>query len=598
MIILKTIKWGNMFSYGPENIIHLDQEKLTQLVGVNGSGKSSIPLILEEVLTNTNSKGIKKGDILNRYSKEAFYWAELDFTVENDSYNIYVKRGATQAVKLTMNGVDISMHTATETYKLIRDLIKNQSGKIPELIYQQSSNSMDFLSSTDATRKKFLVELMGLEYDKYYENFKELHKIESTNLVALQSKQNTLQEWVIKYSKPSQVMSIVEIPDTPKHIQDRIVAISEQLKNINTINQKIVKNNQYKKMLGSLDISILSETVDRAGLIDKASANAEIGRLNSEIKQAETLVKKLNTLGDKCPTCLQEVSKDFTKKLIEEASEPLPSKQIIIQSLNKSLKSTEETLSKISKQEQVQQEFERLHSLVDKDLETTLADEAQLNSELNTLNAEIVKTRKLIDEAIKSNTLAAANNARIDTINQQLKEHAQDIEELFVLMNEKQNLVELFDILKKVFSNNGFIAYKLENILVDLENITNEYLAVMSSGRFQLGFQVSAEKLNVLIVDNGKTINFEALSSGEKARVNTATLLAIRKLMSTISSTKINLLVLDETIDTLDVQGKEQLIEILIAEPDLNTFIVSHGFTHPLLQKINVVKENNISRLE
>ena len=47
----------------------------------------------------------------------------------------------------------------------------------------------------------------------------------------------------------------------------------------------------------------------------------------------------------------------------------------------------------------------------------------------------------------------------------------------------------------------------------------------------------------------------------------------------------------------LDDEGKEKLVEILLGE-DLNTYLVSHGWTHPLLAKIEVIKEDNISRLE
>ena len=67
MITLKTLKWDNCFSYGKDNSINLNNSTLTQLVGTNGMGKSSIPLIIEEVLYNKNSKGIKKADIPNIY---------------------------------------------------------------------------------------------------------------------------------------------------------------------------------------------------------------------------------------------------------------------------------------------------------------------------------------------------------------------------------------------------------------------------------------------------------------------------------------------------------------------------------------------------
>jgi hypothetical protein len=57
-------------------------------------------------------------------------------------------------------------------------------------------------------------------------------------------------------------------------------------------------------------------------------------------------------------------------------------------------------------------------------------------------------------------------------------------------------------------------------------------------------------------------------------------------------------LILDETVEALDADGKERLLEVLLSEEHLNTFLVSHGFTHPLLEKVNVVKQNNISQIE
>ena len=128
--------------------------------------------------------------------------------------------------------------------------------------------------------------------------------------------------------------------------------------------------------------------------------------------------------------------------------------------------------------------------------------------------------------------------------------------------------------------------------------ITNSYLAELSDGRFELLFVLVNDKLNVVIVDNGKEIDITALSAGELCRVTTATLLAIRKLMQTLSNSRTNLLVLDETVENLDAEGKEKLIEVLLKEENLNTFLISHGFSHPLLEKIQVVKEQNISRIE
>ena len=140
-------------------------------------------------------------------------------------------------------------------------------------------------------------------------------------------------------------------------------------------------------------------------------------------------------------------------------------------------------------------------------------------------------------------------------------------------------------------------SYKIENLVKDLEELTNEYLAELSDGRFSLEFVVLNDKLNVNIEDNGKSVDILSLSAGELVRVNTSTLLAIRKLMSSISKSQINILFLDEVTNVLDELGKERLVEILLKEENLNTYIVSHGWTHPLLEKIEVIKENEMSTL-
>ena len=81
----------NCFSYGKGNEVNLADATLTQLVGTNGVGKSSIPLILEEVF-NKNSKNVKKADIANRYIGKG-YDISLDFSVDDDLYNISAYRG-------------------------------------------------------------------------------------------------------------------------------------------------------------------------------------------------------------------------------------------------------------------------------------------------------------------------------------------------------------------------------------------------------------------------------------------------------------------------------------------------------------------------
>ena len=119
-------------------------------------------------------------------------------------------------------------------------------------------------------------------------------------------------------------------------------------------------------------------------------------------------------------------------------------------------------------------------------------------------------------------------------------------------LQSAEDKLTILEILKKAFSTNGLLAYKIESLVKELEIMTNEYLAEFSDGRFSINFVVENDKLNVEVSDNGNIIDILALSSGELARVNIATLVAIRKLMTSISRSQINVLFLDEVNQALD----------------------------------------------
>ena len=235
---------------------------------------------------------------------------------------------------------------------------------------------------------------------------------------------------------------------------------------------------------------------------------------------------------------------------------------------------------------------------VDNNLPKTIMDKGELESRILRLRSDLQERKREISRIARENEERTRRNTRIQII----KEQQNDFEEQkteYETLQEKQKKIETnLDILKKSFSTNGLVAYKIENLIKELENLANRYLGELSDGRFTLEFIVSNDKLNVQVTDNGNIVDILALSSGELARVNTATLIAIRKLMSSISKSKINILFLDEVTNVLDAEGREKLVEVLREEENLNTFIVSHGWTHPLLSKVEVKKEGNVSTIE
>jgi DNA repair exonuclease SbcCD ATPase subunit len=372
-----------------------------------------------------------------------------------------------------------------------------------------------------------------------------------------------------------------------------------EYENISEINKKINKNNFTKEQLSEIDVTAYKEQLEEYTTdFDVAPLSKNITLAKYKTNEHSESLKEYKTMKGECPTCHQDIDEEFVQKQIEYHSKKAAhyDKQIVELTEEKTEANRVNTIRIVAKRKV--EEWEDLFRDIDNSLPGDILDAEQLKSDIIDLKTKIKDSRDAWEDVAAENERIERHNTRISII----EEQQQDFEDQLTSLTEEISKVEEklghIEILKKAFSTNGLLAYKIENLVKDLEELTNEYLAELSDGRFSLEFVVLNDKLNVEIDDNGKPVDILALSAGELARVNTSTLLAIRKLMSSISKSRINALFLDEVTNVLDELGKEKLVEILLREENLNTYIVSHGWTHPLLSKIEVIKEDKVSHLD
>jgi DNA repair exonuclease SbcCD ATPase subunit len=597
MITLKKLKWSNCFSYGPDNELDLEDNTVTQIIGTNGMGKSSIPLIIEEVLYNKNSKGIKKADIPNRYINNG-YSIELSFEKDGSEYYIGVDRKSSIKVKLEKDGEDISSHTATNTYKSIQEVIGIDFKTFSQLVYQNTNASLQFLTATDTNRKKFLIDLLHLDnYVNLFEVFKEAAKESNSKIVEVNSEIATIEKWLQNNKLDSTiVLPLLDFEIDTEEDEKTFRSLSVELENISGKNKKILENNKYKELLAAINI----EEVQNSSIQQKESYDEyqkEIGNLDAGMRAATKLLEKLENLGDVCPTCEQQVDSEFKDSLIENETLSLTSMGVKKRTNEKIVEKIKKDNREFDRLVSLQREWEELFRSIDNNLPTQPLDKNELEDRLAAVTSQLKEAKLEIDRVSRENEARTRANTRIEIIQAQTDGFLDNLKKAQQVLEQQRELDSNLDVLKKAFSTNGLLAYKIENLVKELEELANTYLAELSDGRFTLQFIVSNDKLNVQITDNENVVDILALSSGELARVNTATLIAIRKLMSSISKSRINILFLDEVINVLDDTGREKLVEVLLTE-ELNTYVVSHGWTHPLLEKIEVVKQGNVSALD
>lgn len=597
-----------MYSYGEKNTLSLTNP-ISQLIAPNGNGKSNIALIIQELLYSKNIKGIKKGDIKNRYNNSTEWQGGINFEANNIEYELSVTRkGTSSKVILLADGRDISQHKIPDTYKLIRNILGMDFEVFSQLTYQSSIDLLEFIKTTDTNRKKFLIKLFNLEkYIDIGETLKLKLSIAEKEATMLQGELNGIEKF-LEETVIEDKLEKIEVLSLDEYLINKEKKLSLQISNHENKSKQIDKNNLYIKELASLvfDITLIEPSKVRyEEIIDICIDNVKnINNYEKDYSNYEHQIKRLDTAAT-CYACGQEID---NRKAIELKDNLISLSNIIELELNilntknnkllaENLK-LEENFKKFKINQKIIERFEQLSQLINKELPIKHEDINNLYADLEDITVELACMYETINNANSHNNNINTHNTKVDTLTQQKREFLARQQllnnDIIVIKNKVKNL----NILKKAFSTSGLVAFKLENLTKELEDTINKYLSELSDGKFQVIFRLTGEKLNVIVRSNGLEAPIETVSGGEFGRIQTAILLAIRSILVKIGGNNINLLFLDEIDGVLDSDGKEKLIEVLQEEKDLNVFLISHSFNHPLLEKINIIKENNISRIE
>ena len=604
MILIKELRWSNWFSYGERNILDFTKEPIMQIKGANAQGKSSIAIILQEVLYGKNIKGIKKEDLCNRYTSSKTISADLLFSCGTKDYVLVYERSSKLKLVLYNDSLDISGHTTAQTYKIIQDILGVDFQLFAALTYQATDCKLNFLTDTDTNRKRFLINLLNLS--EYLDNQK-LFKTKSKEVLAtfnqLTGKLSILKSTISKLNHINFTQeNTILVPEAPKGLKESKLQLEFDLKDISLTNEKIVYNNELKNSIAELNKKNprISTPMDTFGLSE------ELEGLRNNIAQhlavknvAITSLKKLEALGDSCPTCLQTIddksvermSKEFTASR-DTATSGITSMESRAGGIKAVLSEAIEIRNTNAKAKAIKKEIEIKEASVD----TNIAEEAisakELLTSIKNVSIEIAELEKAIQDALITNRAIETRNTKLEIQKVQLDCANNDVAEVASLLKKEKKLLDNCLVLEETFSMKGLIGYKIESMVKAFQTEINKYLLQLSDGKVKLHFEVSVDKLNVVINNNNKYVGINSLSAGELARVNCSTLLAIRKLL-----TPINILFLDEIMSVLDEPGREALIDLLRTEK-INCFLVDHTYTNPLVPYIEVIKSNNIARIE
>jgi len=604
-IKLKKLSFSNLFSYGENNVIHFDKTRMTQLTAPNGSGKSSIALILQETLFNKNIKGIKKNDLLNRWSKSKSWESKLEFSVNTNEYIVSVKRtGATTKVLLVENDIDISDHKVLDTYKKIQNILGVDFEIFSQLTYQSSIDLLDFLKATDTNRKKFLINLFNLEK---YVNIGDTIKIKFNSIDRDSAKtageMKSINDFLDNVTIPSKQKEEM-LPAIDESLQQQVGVLDEQIRNHEQICKKIDKNNMHISERQNLRFMMkmpIPAKFEKTEIYEKNKQDLLLHK-----NELARLKKELDSIDDRdtCPACGQAIDNVKARQMKVDLKNRVYLSESNVRQHTDYIQIVEDEIRTIQRAQRVYdqnqkaiEDFEQLTQLIDPDMQKDYPNIDDIKNKRNALLQEYKTQKEKYDQVVNFNKQVGVTNAKILALEEQRENF---LNRQNVVKNATIKLTKSLNnlnILKKAFSTSGIVAFKLENLTKELQNTINHYLSLLSDGQFQIRFALNKEKLNIVVINNGEATPIETVSGGEFSRIQTAILLAIRNLLSKLGGSSINLLFLDEITGVLDDEGKDKLIEVLRTEDELNVFLISHDFTHPLVEKVHINKDKNISHV-
>jgi len=134
----------------------------------------------------------------------------------------------------------------------------------------------------------------------------------------------------------------------------------------------------------------------------------------------------------------------------------------------------------------------------------------------------------------------------------------------------------LYKELRTAFSKNGIPAMIIETAIPELEGAANNLLQRMTNGRMGLRLATQREKvtggvaetLEIQIADELGTRNYEMYSGGEAFRINFALRVALSQLLARRAGAHLRTLFIDEGFGTQDEEGRNRLVEAIVAIQD------------------------------
>lgn len=551
---IKEISWRNFGSYG--NVtqkISFDESQgnFYLVLGGNGAGKSTVSDVIKFGLYNkVDNKKLR--DLPNRFNGNLV----VKIIVEKNPITICtIERGLSpNYLKVSINGADYDQAGK----KNVQEFLEEEILGIPYYVF----NNMVSLSINDF--KSFIN--MGIHDKRMI--IDRLFGLEVLGAI----------KWKVRYQIKI-MREQIDLIDTEISVIERNIKSSSL--ELDSLNEKLKTASEAKK-------KEYTERVQKLGNFVKAAISklSEVGTKETEVNemmhewsmilnrhQTEVHIcgEKIRLYeAGKCPTCEADLTSDHHKEILQN----------YIKKNEDSRKGIEEVQQKINDLKERRERIKNAHQDLNIKKTTAATQLSSYNKELQKLNEENVS-----DEQTQS-------LQNIITDNSEKKNEAA------TRKTTEEKKANFFKIIEDIFGDKGVKVSALKRILPVLNTEIRKVLHDLNMD-YRVSFN---EEFEVDIQHLGFRVTPEQLSTGERKKVDFATLIALIRLMKT-KFAGLNLIFLDEIFSSIDSDGIYHILKVLhntCRELNLNIFVINHSQlpTEIFDFRIEITKNNGFSSLE
>jgi len=556
---------------------------------------------------------VPKKTIINRFSGAN----------EIDKVDPYIKNDISkkESEKIEVDKKIVSEQTKIELYKKqVEDLT----------VSDEDIESKEFELVNELTEIEGSIELLNHSIEKDKTDIlvveKEIKNFKNIYIPQIEKKKTEVEELEKDItSKKSDIKKVEE-------------KYSQQISSKKTEKQQI--GIKYSSIIKTIKDSIVVEKNERTEFENELNkTKSEITKLNNQLVDSIT-----------CPECSHEFNlqdKDFVIEICKNVTIPGLEEEVKlfeteIESINKKIeiynqKLDSEDKNEINETEVVRVEIENLEEKIEKESLSIKTEIKKLETLITLLEGGIrdLNTKKLEEDRKLQNLQSSKNNHEFDiknseqkikNLNLQLTEIEKQITQLGVIDQEKldsinnviniseSNLKKLEELQQEVTDEllrlntwllnfKKFKSFLANRSISNITDYTNLFLQLIGSdlsinveGYRTLSDGKTKEELSTMVLRNGLTVGrYGRFSAGERVRIDFSNILALQEICNINAKVGLDLLLIDEVLDSCDGEGMSCIIEGT-SELKKTIMIISQVETKSN-NKIKIIKENGVSRI-